>query len=102
LKNDVNVPLKSHKQKTIEKIDYFLVESFTDERPQSGAGSRSGTTREESLSRATRKQSQAHTANVRLVRDGVVVTTTPRTSGILCLVPLFLVHKLSTWKRTIA
>jgi hypothetical protein len=28
LKNDVK---KSHKQKTIEKIDYFLVESFTDE-----------------------------------------------------------------------
>jgi hypothetical protein len=103
LKNDINVPLKSNKQKgkkTVLKV--------TDKKAESGEGSVSGRERAESLSRMSAppvKKPRAHTANMRLVRVGLmdqtVVTTIPSTFGILCLAPLILVHKVSSWKRTI-
>ncbi len=46
---------------------------------------------------ATSTRSRVHTANMGLVRIGLmdqtVLTTTPSASGILCLIPLLLVHK---------
>ena len=111
LKNDVNVPLKSNKQINSRKNWLFFGGIFHWRKvtiwSRIQIRIRNYKRRKFVPYRcATRKQSQAHTANVRLVRVGVidqtVVTTTPSTSGILCLVPLLLVHKLSTWKRTIA
>jgi hypothetical protein len=89
-------------------IIFCVILKVTDKKAESGEGSVSGRERAESLSRMSAppvKKPRAHTANMRLVRVGLmdqtVVTTIPSTFGILCLAPLILVHKVSSWKRTI-